>query len=182
MFAISFRSVASGFRREIESRDELGQATDRLRIHTEDLAHFTHGHFGPVGDDVCGHCRAGMAVFRKNVLDDLLALLPRRKINVDVGPLASFFGQETFEEELHSYGVYGGDSKCITDGAIGSGSTSLAQDSLVACVAGNVLDDQEIACQIEFLDDAEFMRELFWNAWVGVLAIAFSRTDSNELA
>ena len=57
----------------------------------------------------------------------------------------------------------------------------MAQNFVISCVTGDVLDDQEIAGKVEFFDDAEFMVELFWNARVGIFAIAFSCADPDEL-
>jgi len=106
----------------------------------------------------------------------------RGKVDVDIGPFAPFLGEESFEEEFHSDRVDGGDSKRITDGAIGGGTTALAEDAVIACIAGDVLDDQEIASQVELFDDAQLMLELSWHARIGMFAIALSCTDSDELA
>ena len=92
--------AAPGLGRKIESRDALREASDRLGIHSEHLAHLAHGHLDPVGDHVRGHRGAHPAVFVEDVLDDLLALVAGGKVDVDIRPLAAFLGEESFEEEI----------------------------------------------------------------------------------
>ncbi len=174
--------AAAGHGREVESRDQLREPADRLGILAEHLAHLPHGHLDAIGDDVRGHGGSRLAVFREDVLDRLLALVPARQVDVDVGPLAALFGEEAFEEQVHAHGVDGGDPERITDGAVGGRASTLAEDALLLRIAGDVLDDQEIAGEIELLDHVELVGELLLGAEGGACAIAFAGTEARELA
>ena len=91
--------------------DEARQAVERLRLEAQRFAHLARGGAPAIGDDVGGHGRAQFAVPFVDVLDDALAPVARRQVQVDVGPLAALFGKETLEEQLHSYGIDRRDSE-----------------------------------------------------------------------
>ena len=124
----------------------------RRRVHAEHLAHLAHGHARAVGDDHGRHGGAVGAVLVEDVLDDALALLARGQVDVDVGPLAALLREEALEEQLHGDGVDGGDAQGVTHGAVGRGAAPLGEDALLAREAGDVVDDEEVAGQVELLD------------------------------
>ena len=70
-------------------------------VELERLAHLARGALAAIGDDVGGHRRAVLAVLLVDVLDDLLAPIAARQIQIDVGPLAALLGKEALEEQLH---------------------------------------------------------------------------------
>ena len=107
----------------------LGQAIDGVGCHAEHLAHLSHGHARAVGDHHRRHGGAVSPVFVEDVLDDLLALVARGQIEIDVGPLAALFGEEALEEQIHPHRVDGGDAERVTHSAVGRGAAPLGPGS-----------------------------------------------------
>ena len=66
------------------------------------LADLAHGAARAVGDHVGGHRGAAFSVAAIDVLDDLLALVAARQIDIDVGPFAALLGKEALEQEVPS--------------------------------------------------------------------------------
>ena len=115
-------------------------------------------------------------------MDDLLALGARRQVDVDVRPLPALFREEAFEEQLHADRIDGRDAQRITDGTVCGRAATLAEDP-VACREGDdVLDDQEVAREVELLDDLELVMDLPRDTGVGTISVAFADTDSSQLA
>ena len=156
----SFACAAAWHGRKVHAGDELREPADRLGILSENFAHLPDRHLDPVGDHVRGHRRSGEAVFPEDVLDHFLALIAGGQVDVDVRPLAAFLGEKTFEEEVHADGVDSGDAERITNGAVGCRAASLAEDAVGTGKGRDVFDDQEIAGEIELLDDFELVGEL----------------------
>ena len=102
----------------------------------ERFADFARGGAVAVGDDVRGHRRAVRAVLRVDVLDDFLALVARREIEVDVRPLAALLGQKALEEQLHLHRIDGGDAERVADRAVGRGAAPLHEDRSRDCRTG----------------------------------------------
>ncbi len=122
------------------------------------------------------------SVAREDVLDHVLARIARRQIDVDVGPLAAFFGEEALEEQLHADGVDGGDAERVADGAVGGRSAPLRQHATLACVARDVPHDQEVAGEVELLDHAQLVLELAVRAFGKRMAVAHARAVEGETA
>jgi hypothetical protein len=68
----------------------LGESIDGIVFEGERFADFTGGAAAAIGDHVGGHRCAKPAVFLVDVLDDALAAIATRKIEIDVGPFAAF--------------------------------------------------------------------------------------------
>ncbi len=111
---------------------QLGEPVDLRKREAEHLADLAHGAARAVGDDVGGHRRAALAVALVDVLDDLLALVAARQVDVDVGPLAALLGEEALEEQLHADGVDGGDAERVADRRVGGRAAALAEDAALA--------------------------------------------------
>src|SRR4029453_5990986 len=79
---------------------------------------------------------------------------------IDVGPLAALLGQEALEQQLHLDRVDGGDPEAVADGAVGRRAPSLAGDFLLPAVIDDVPDDEEVAGEIELLDQIELAGDL----------------------
>src|SRR6185369_14375648 len=90
----------------------------------------------------------------------LLAAVAARQIQVDVGPLAALLREKALEEQLHLDRVDGGDAEAVADGAVGGRTAPLHEDVVLAAVADDVPDDQEVAGQIELLDQIELVGDL----------------------
>jgi hypothetical protein len=80
-----------------------------------------------------------------DILDGALAVGFAGEIQVDVGPLTTLFGEETFKEEVEAYGIDDGDFEGVTDDAVGSGAAALDQDAVVFAETDDVPDDEEVA-------------------------------------
>ena len=90
------------------------------------------------------------------MLDDLLAAAGL-DVQVDVRRAAAPRGQEAFEEHLVAHGVHGGDPQGVADGGVGGGPASLAQDAGLPAELDDVADDEEVAGEVEGLDDLELV-------------------------
>ena len=132
--------------------DGGGNFVQRFRIEAQRLAHFARGRAAAIGDDVGGHGGAELAVALVDVLDDALALIAAGQVEIDVGPLAALFGEKALEQQFHADGIDGGDAERIADGAVGGRAAALHQDVLLAAEAHDVPDDEEVAGEVELLD------------------------------
>ena len=134
-------------------RRQTSEAVQRRRVESENLAHFSNSGAVPVRDHVGGHSRTALAVSLVNVLNDTFSFGAGRQINIDIGPLAPFFAQESFKEKPHANRIDSRDAQGITDGAIGGAPSSLRQDSLFAAKIDQIPNDKKIPGQVQFLDD-----------------------------
>ena len=131
-----------------------------FRIEAQGLAHFAPGHAVAIGDDVGGHGGAAFAIAFVQILNDAFALVAAGQIEIDVGPLAAFFGQKALEQQFHADGIDRRDPQRIADGAVGGGAASLDQNVLLAAEADQVPHNQKIACQLEFFDQRQLALNL----------------------
>ena len=53
------------------------------------------------------------------MLDHALALVATGQVEIDIRPLAAFFGEKALEQQLHGDGIYGSDPQRIADCAVG---------------------------------------------------------------
>ena len=161
---------------ELEMVHHLGEAIDVGRLHRQDLADLACRAPAAIGDHVGGHRGAEFSVLLVDVLDHALAAVPARKVDVDIGPLAALLREEAFEEQIHSDRVHGGDPEAVADGAVGGGPASLHEDVLLPAEVHDVPDDQEVAGEIEFLDEVQLALDLAARAVVvGAIALACPR-------
>ena len=100
------------------------------------------------------------AVALVDVLDDLLALVARGQVEIDVGPLAALLGEEALEEQLHLHRVDGGDGQGVADGGVGGRAAALGHDALALAEPDDVPDDEEVAREIELFDEVELLLDL----------------------
>jgi hypothetical protein len=119
----------------------------------EHLSDVADGRTAAVGDDIGGHGGAELAVALVDVLNDALALIAAGKVEIDIRPLAAFFGEKALEEQLHRNCVDRGDAERIANGAVGGRSAALHQNVLGSAEFDDVPNDQEIAGEIEFFDE-----------------------------
>jgi len=125
--------------------EALGDAVHLLEREAQRLADLACRRARAVGDDVGGHAGAVRPVAPVDVLDDLLALVARRQIEVDVRPLAALLGQEALEEQLHLDRVDGGDRKRVADRGVGGRAPALGHNLLALAEADDVPDDEKVA-------------------------------------
>ena len=94
------------------------------------------------------------------MLDHPLAPVAARQVEIDVGPFAALFRQEALEQEIHPDRVDRRDAEAVAHGAVGRGPAPLHEDVLLAAVVHDVPDDQEVAGEIELLDEIELAGDL----------------------
>ena len=157
--ASCFASVSSASL-ELEVVHHLRQPVDLRRVEAEHLAHFARRAPAAIGDDVGRHRRAVLAVLLVDVLDDALAPIAARQIEIDVGPLAALFGQEALEQQLHADRIDGRDAEAVADGAVGRRAAALHEDVVLAAEVDDVPDDEEVAGEIELLDEIQLALDL----------------------
>jgi hypothetical protein len=145
---------------ELEAPEQLRQPIQLRRLEPQHLPHLARGAAIAVGDDVGRHRRAVAAVLLVDVLDDAFAPIAARQIQIDIRPLAALFREEALEQQVHPHRVHRRDAQAVADGAVGRRAASLRQDLLLAAEVDDVPDDQEVAGEIELLDQIEFAGDL----------------------
>ena len=101
-----------------------------------------------------------LSVLLVDVLDDALAPIAARQIEIDVGPLAALLGEEALEQQVHPDRIDRGDPEAVADGAVGRRAAPLHEDPLLAAEVDDVPDDEEVAGEIELLDQIQLALEL----------------------
>ncbi len=94
-----------------------------------------------------------------DVLDGLLAPVGL-DVDVDVGGLAALGGEEALEHQPVVDGVDRGDLQRVTDRGVGRRAAALAEDAARAAEAGDVPDHQEVAGEVQLLDDRKLVLDL----------------------
>ena len=164
----------------LELVHHLREAIDVHLVELERLSHFAGGTSAAIGDDVGGHRCPVRAVLLVDVLDHPLAPIAARQIQIDVGPLTALLGEEALEEQLHADRIHGRDAQAVADGAIGRRATPLHQDVLLPAEVHDVPDDEEVAGELELLDEIQLAGDLGARAIV-VGAIAMARPQLGDL-
>ena len=140
--------------------DERGQTIAQRGGKPQHLAHFSRRAPAAIGDDIGGHGRAQAPIALVDVLDDLLAPVAARQIEIDVRPFAALLGEKALEEELHPHRIHRGDTEGIADRAVGGRAPSLHQDAVATAELDQVPDDEKVAGQIEAGDQVELALDL----------------------
>ncbi len=108
-----------------------------------------------------------------------LAPVAARQIEIDVGPLAALFRQKAFEQQIHADRIDRRDAEAVADGAVGRRAAPLHEDVVLAAEVDDVPDDQEIAGQLQLLDEIEFARDLRAGLVV-IRTVAIARADIGD--
>ena len=127
--SVSFGSTHSKWFITLASRSTCAGSSD------SDLPDFARGAAAAIGDDVRRHPMAlggaELPVLLVDVLDDALAAIAARQIEIDVRPLAALLRQEPLEQQLHPDRIDGGDAEAVADGAVGRRAAPLHEDVLL---------------------------------------------------
>ncbi len=126
----------------------------------ERLADLARGAPAAISDDVRGHGRAVFAVTPVNFLDDALAPVAARQIEIDVRPAFAAFAQETFEDEMVAHRIDRRDPEAKTNRAVRRAPAALHHDVVFAAEIDDVPDDQKITGEPELLDERQLFLEL----------------------
>ena len=144
----------------LEGTHHLRERVDHLGRAPEHLAHLARRTAATIGDDVGRHRRTALAIPRVEILDGLFASIATREIEIDVRPLAALLGQEALEQQLHADGIDGRDAQAVAHRAVGGRPSPLREDVLLPTEVDEVPHDEEVAGEIELLDQIEFTRDL----------------------
>ncbi len=167
-------------RAPLEVGHHLREPVDLLRLDAERLPHFPRRAAAAIGDHVGGHRRAVLAVLLVDVLDDALAPVAARQIEIDVRPLAALLGQEPLEQQVHPHRIHRRDAQAVADGAVGRRPAALHENPLLPAEIDDVPDDQEVAGERELLDQIQLARNLRARAVV-IRPIPLARADLRHL-
>ena len=154
---------------------------ERGDFESQRLADLSRRGSAAISDDVGGHGRAQFSVALVDVLDDALALVARGQVDIDIRPLAAFFGKKALEQQLHADRVDCRDAQRITDGAIGRRAAPLRQDAVFAAELDQVPDDQKITGELQLFDHRQFALDLTLGLFL-VRAVAAARAFIGPLA
>src|SRR5437763_4619054 len=110
-----------------EAPDRRGERADRILRQPERLADFADRRAAAITDDGRGNSGALAPVTSVDVLDHFLASLVL-EIDVDVRRLASFGGNEAFEQKIGALGIDLGDAEAEAHRRIRRRAAALAQD------------------------------------------------------
>ncbi len=114
------------------------------------------------------------------MLDDALATVAARQIEVDVGPFTALFGQKSLEEQLHADRIDGRNPEAVADSTVGGRTPSLHEDVVLSAEIHDVPDDQEIAGKVQLFDQVQFARHLVACALV-IGPVPLARPNLGEL-
>ncbi len=128
------------------------------------------------------------AVAVVHILDHFFAAVVG-DIDIDIRRLATFFGDEPFEQQFQFDRVNGGDSETVADRRVGRRASPLAENAVLATETGDIPHNQKISGQVQPVDHLEFMLELLDlfvvrrpPSIVGALAGQFSQVAERRLA
>ena len=145
---------------ELELVHHLGQAIDLSFVQIQRLPDFARRALAAIGDDVGGHGGAVLPVLLVDVLDHALAAVAARQVEIDVGPFAAFFRQKALEQQFHCHRIDRGDAEAVTHGAVRRRAAALHQDVVLPAEIDDVPHDQEVAGQLQLLDQIQLARHL----------------------
>ena len=166
---------------ELEVVHHFREPVDLRRIEAERLPHLARRAAPAVGDHVRRHRRAEPPVFLVDVLNHLLAPVAARQIEVDVGPLAALLRQKPLEQQIHAHRIDRRDPEAVADRAVGRRPAPLHEDVVLPAEIDDVPDDEEVAGELELLDEIELARDLRAGAIV-VRPVALARAGVGDVA
>ena len=146
------------------------------------LGHIAYGRTGSIGDDV-GNLRSVVAAMALiHVLDDLFAPVAF-DIDIDVGRAIALGRQKSLEQQAQRNGIGLGNAQRVARCAVGGAAPTLAIDIGPLAELHDVPDHQEVAREIERLDDRKLVvdgaprprphRKIFARLWP--LAVSTAR-------
>ena len=157
------------------------EAIDIGGRHAQHLAHLARGTAPPIGDDIGRHGGPVRSVFVVHVLNDPLALRPARQVEIDVGPFTALFREKPLEQQLHADRIDRRDAEAVADSTVGRRSAPLHQDVVLPTEIHNVPDDEEVAGEVEGVDETELPGNLRTRPVV-IGLIAMPGTDLDHAA
>src|SRR5438045_1760102 len=83
------------------------------RIEPQRLPHLARRAPAAIRDDVGGHRRAAWSVLLVDVLNDALAPIAARQIEIDVGPFPALLREKALEQEIHADRIDRGNPEAV---------------------------------------------------------------------
>ena len=147
------------------------ESGDHIVGETEDLGRFADRRARAIGDHRGREAGALAPIVIVDILDHLFAPLVL-EVDVDVGRLVALGRNEALEQKIETLRIDLGDPEAIADSGIGRRAAALAEDSLRAREAHDVVHGEEVRRVIERGDQLEFVRQRFPRALRNALGIA----------
>src|SRR5438270_6378404 len=116
---------------------QSGQFIECLCIEAKHLANFARCQPPSIGNNVCRHCGTELSITLIDILNRLLAIIARRKIEIDVRPFAALLGEKPLKQQLHSNGINSRNAERVTDRAVGRGTSALHQNTVLIAEAND---------------------------------------------
>ena len=139
----------------------VGHHAHRVGRQAERLADLADGAAAPVGDHRGRQRGARAAFLAVDPLDDLLAPLVL-EIDVDVGWLVAFVGEEALEENFDFVGIHRSDAEAVAHGGVGGRAAALAKNAHLAGLPYDLVHRQEVGRDLLAIDQLEFVADAYW--------------------
>ena len=138
------------------SPHRIGQRRRHVFRQPQRLADVADGAARPVMNHGCDDSGAVTAISPVDILHHLLA--PRMlEVDVDVGRLQPFLGNETLEQQIDLGRIDGSNAEYVAHGRVRRRTPALAEDFLLARVANDVVHGEKIVRIFELPDQAQFL-------------------------
>ena len=156
-----------------------GQGGGHILGQAHGLADIAHRAAGAKAHHRAAQRRTLAPVMLIDPLDHLLAPL-MLEIDIDIGWLAPFGGDEALEEQARARGVDAGDAQHVAHRRIGRRTPALAKNPLAAGIAHDGVHGEEIRRVIQLRDKAEFVVELGAGGLIQALWVAGGSTRPGQ--
>ena len=136
---------------------DIAGETVYLRLgETKRFRHISQHRPGPIGDDIGHHRRPLPPVLAIAILDYLFTAVGL-EVDIDIRGLAPLLGEESLEGKMEPDRIDPGQSDTPTHRRVGPRPPDLAIDVLITGKIDQVLDHQEVAGELESLDDVQLV-------------------------
>src|SRR5262249_33778482 len=116
----------------------MGESVENVRRKMERLTDLPGRASSAIGNDICRHGRAVLAVTAINFLDHAFTPVAARQIEIDVGPAFASFTQKTFEDEMIAHRIDRSDAKAKTNHTVRRAPPALDHDLVFAAEIDDV--------------------------------------------
>src|SRR5688572_21753952 len=98
--------------------NQTGKARKSVVVKIQRLSDFTRSRTSAICNDVRCHSGTKLSITFVDILDCFFTLIAAWQIEINVGPLTSFFGKKSFEKKFHAYWIDSCDPERVTNGAV----------------------------------------------------------------
>src|SRR5438270_4352379 len=99
---------------ELPVAHDSSKAVQRFGLKPERLADFASGKSTTIRNNIRSHGGTALTVALVDMLDHTFALIAARKIQIDIRPFTTLFGEKAFEKKVHLDGIDCRDAKRVT--------------------------------------------------------------------